>query len=104
MALLAGVVVAASQAGTASASAPIAGWSYTRINTPGLYYAVMTEVATTTCQLNKVTMAELNSPGNSARCEIKIQNGRWVLEAALNAASSGSNTADVTCSAACFAD
>lgn len=91
-------------ASSAEASSPVGFWTYTRNVTPGVYYAVMTEVKNTTCHLSKVAMSELKSPGNGARCEILNQNGRWVLETSLNAASSGSNTARVSCSASCFAD
>lgn len=103
-ALLGGLTLALGQASTASASAPVGYWTYTRINTPGTYYAVMTDIATTTCHLSKVATAEVNSPGNTARCEILRQNGRWVLETSLSAASSGSNAANVSCSASCFRD
>lgn len=91
-------------ASTAQASSPVGFWTYTRNITPGLYYAVMTDVGSTTCHLSKVAMSELNSPGNGARCEIHQRNGRWVLETALSGASSGPNTARVSCSATCFAD
>lgn len=91
-------------ASSAQAAAPVAFWTFTRNVTPGQYYAVMTEVKNTTCQLTKVAMSELKSPGNAARCEILNQNGRWVLETSLSAASSGGNMARVSCSAMCFAD
>lgn len=91
-------------ASSAEASAPVGFWTFTRNVTPGTYYAVMTEVKNTTCHLSKVAMSEVRSPGNAARCEILQQNGRWVLETSLNAASSGGNAARVSCSASCFND
>ena len=91
-------------ASPAEASAPVAFYTFTRNITPGTYYAVMTEVSTTTCHLSKVAMSELRSPGNGARCEVLRQNGRWVLETNLSAASSGGNAARVSCSATCFGD
>jgi len=91
-------------ASSAEASSPVGFWTFTRDVTPGTYYAVMTDVSTTTCHLSKVQMSELRSPGNAARCEILRQNGRWVLETSLNAATSGGNAARVSCSASCFND
>lgn len=102
--LLGGLALGVSGASVAEASAPAGYWTFTRNVTPGQYYAVMTEVSKTTCSLTRVAMSELSSPGNRARCEVLQQNGRWVLETSLDAASSGGNKARVSCSATCFND
>lgn len=97
LALAAGLALS-SGASIASAAAPAGGWSLTRSNTAGTYYAVMSSSTATFCFLTGVKVEETDTGGEYARCQILEQNGRWVLEAGLGA----NSDADVSCQARCY--
>jgi hypothetical protein len=96
--LLGGLLVSALCIGTAAASAPAGGFSSTRINSKGTFFAVMSDSNSTFCFMTGMKVEETDTLGESAQCRILAQNGRWVLETTLGK----DGDATVVCEARCY--